>query len=614
MQGFVAAMFLFALTVMPAASGQAQQGSVIANSAGQNAAQTSSENKTAATTPETKFEVADAMRRAILFTKYGLDVRLEMRDATMHARAIVTVKNEGAAPLDAVPLQISSSFAWEAINAEGKALRFVHHMVATDADHTGAMNEALVTLPAPLAAAGEQTLTVFYSGSAAPNAKRLEAIGTPPDVAIHADWDGIREEFTGLRGFGNVLWYPVCDVPVALGDGDRFFSAIGMTKLRESAASVSMTVTEEFTGGAPTVAFLDGVTVPVEVTPAPEGSDVPGIATAKLKETKLGFATPTLFLARRALESGNNLKLYARQSDAAATQSYMTAASILSSQMTDWFGAKVKRELNVLDPAEAEDSPFEDRALLVTNIANVDPKKLLGPMSHVLTHAYFPSPRPWLEEGVAQFMASVWTEHQQGREAAITQMDNQRGALSLAEPADPNHDAGQPLIRAHDPIFYRTKAAYVFWMLRGIVGDKPLMAALEQYDAAADQSSDYFQHLLEQTSGQKLDWFFNDWVERDRGLPDLNIQAVTPSQGSGEDSYIVAVTVANSGTAVADVPVTVSSADATVTAEMRIEAGGRTTHRFLVHGRPKQVQVNDGTTPETEASVHRKDIAYTPAQ
>jgi hypothetical protein len=120
--------------------------------------------------------------------------------------------------------------------------------------------------------------------------------------------------------------------------------------------------------------------------------------------------------------------------------------------------------------------------------------------------------------------------------------------------------------------------------------------------------------LLEQTSGQKLDWFFNDWVERDRGLPDLNIQAVTPSQGSGEDSYIIAVTVANSGTAVADVPVTVSSADATVTAEMRIEAGGRTTHRFLVHGRPKQVQVNDGTTPETEASVHRKDIAYTPAQ
>jgi hypothetical protein len=597
------------LIVMLSAAASAQHGSVVADNTGQSAPPA-----VAMPTPETKFDVPDAARRAILFTKYALEVKLETQDATMHARAIVTVKNESAGPLSAIPLQISSSLAWEAINADGKPLRFAHHTVATDADHTGAMNEALVTLPEPLAAGGEQMLTVFYSGSAAPSAKRLETIGTPPDAAAHADWDGVREEFTGLRGFGNVLWYPVCDVPVALGDGDRFFSAIGMTKLRESPALVSITVTEEFTGAAPTVAFLDGVAVPVEVATPAADSGLPGIATAKLPETQLGFATPTIFLARRTLESGNNLKLYARQSNAAATQSYMTAASILSSQMTDWLGPKAKRDLSVLDPADAADSPFEERALLLTNIANVDPKRLLGPMSHVLTHAYFESPLPWLQEGVAQFMASVWTEHQEGREAAITQMDNMRGALSLAEPADPDHDAGQPLVRAHDPIFYRTKAAYVFWMLRGIVGDKPLEAALQQYDAAQDKSSDSFEHLLEQTSGQKLDWFFNDWVNRDRGLPDLSIEAITPSRGSGEDSFIVAVTVANTGTAVAAVPVTITSADATVTAEMRIEAGGRTTRRFLVHGRPQQAQVNDGTTPETEASVHRKDIAYTAIQ
>jgi hypothetical protein len=522
----------------------------------------------------------------------------------------VTVRNEGAAPLEKIPLQISSSLAWEAINAGGKALSFAHHIVATDADHTGAMNEALVTLPAPLAPGGEQTLTVFYSGDVTPTAKRLTDIGTPPDAAIHADWDGIREEFTGLRGFGNVLWYPVASVPVALGDSDRFFAEIGKMKRRESAANISMTVTEEFTGAAPTVAFLDGVPVPVAVTPPVAGSDVPGIATAKLAETRLGFATPTLFLARRAFESGNGLKLYARQSDAAAAQSYMTAASILTPQMTDWLGAKPKGTLSVLDPPEAEDSPFEERALLVTNIANVDPKQLLGPMSHVLTHAYFVSPRPWLEEGVAAFMASLWTEHQDGRDAAITQMDNQRGALSLAEPADPDKDTGQPLVAAHDPIFYRTKALYVLWMLRGIVGDKPLAAALEQYAAAEDTSPEYFEHLLEKTSGQTLGWFFADWVDRDRGLPDLTIENVTPSRGSQEDSYIVAVTVSNEGTAVADVPVTIYAAEGTVTQRMRIAAKGRTTRRFLVHGRPRQVQVNDGTTPEVEASVHRKDIVY----
>jgi hypothetical protein len=607
LRSFFAAYISLAFILSLAASASAQQGSVVANSAGQSAPQ-------AGTTAETKFEVADATRRAILFTKYALDVRLETRDATMHARAIVTVKNDSAAVLDAIPLQISSSLQWEAIDAGGKPLRFAHHTVATDADHTGAMHEALVTLATPLAAGGEQTLTLFYSGSAAPSAKRLETIGTPPDVAMHADWDGVRDEFTGLRGFGNVLWYPVCNVPVALGDSDRFFSEIGMTKLRESAAMVSMTVTEEFAGAAPTVAFLDGVPVTVEATPPPAGSDLPGIATAKLPETRLGFATPTLFLAQRTLETGNHLKLYARQSDAAATQSYMTAASILTSQMTDWFGAKPKSDLSILDPPEAEDNPSEERALVVTNIANVDPKKLLGPMSHVLTHAYFQSPQPWLEEGVAQFMASVWTERRDGREAAITQMDNMRGALSLAETGDPDRDAGQPLTAAHDPIFYRTKAAYVFWMLRGIVGDKPLAAALEQYDATRDTSADYFEHLLERASNQKLDWFFNDWVNRDRGLPVLNIEAITPSKGSTEDSYIVAVTVSNAGTAVADVPVTLYSTDATVTERMRIEPKGRATRRFLVHGRPQQVQVNDGTTPETEASVHRKDIEYTAAQ
>ncbi|HEY3989504.1 MAG TPA: hypothetical protein VGM02_09425 [Acidobacteriaceae bacterium] len=602
MRLFANAVLLAAMAVVSAA-GWAQHGSVVANSAGRTAPPAAS--------PETKFDVPDATRRAILFTKYALDMRLETQDATMHARAIVTVKNESGATLDRIALQISSTLRWEGIDASGKPLGFAHHTVATDADHTGAMDEAWVTLENPLAPGGEQTLTVFYSGPVKPTAERLTSIGTPPDAATHADWDGIREEFTGLRGFGNVLWYPVCNVPVTLGDADRFFTEIGETKLRESSAVVSMTVTEEFTGAAPTVAFLDGVPVTVQATPAAAGSDLPGIATAKLPETTLGFATPTLFLARRTLETGNHLKLYARQSDAAATQSYMTAASILTSQMTDWFGPTPKMELSVLDPPEAEDNPFEERALLITDIANVDPKRLLGPLSHVLTHAYFQSREPWLEEGVAQFMASVWTEHQDGRETAITQMDNQRGALSLAETADPDQDPGQPLVRAHDPIFYRTKAGYVFWMLRGIVGDKPLAAALKQYDPAREDSKDYFQHLLEQTSNQKLDWFFNDWVDRDRGLPDLSIENITPSKGSEEDSFIVAVTVSNSGTAVADVPVTIYSADATVTERMRIEARGHATRRFLVHGPPRRVEVNDGTTPETEASVHRKDIDYT---
>ena len=449
----VGALAILAGLTLP---GWAQHGSVVADSAAKSQSQ-QGQNQASGASPETKFDVPDALRRSVLFTKYALDAKLAERDASLRARAVVRIKNDGATPLDAVPLQISSTLAWETIESDGKPLRFAHHAVPTDADHTGAMQEALVTLPVPLAPGQECTLTVFYSGSLAPTATRLERIGTPSDVAAHSDWDGIREEFTGLRGFGNVLWYPVSEVPVALGDGDRLFNEIGMAKQRGSTALVSMTVTEEFDGQAPTIAFLDGVPVPVHTT-APAATDVPGFSSATLPETRLGFTTPSLFLARRTPETGNGLKLYARQSDAAATQAYMTAASILAPQMTEWLGAAPKTDLSVLDLPDPEDSPFEERAVLLTNIANVDPKRLLSPISHVLTHAYFLSPQPWLQEGIAQFMASVWTEHQQGRDAAITQLDNLRGALSLGEASDPDRDPGQPLVTAHDPIFYRTKA------------------------------------------------------------------------------------------------------------------------------------------------------------
>lgn len=559
------------------------------------------------TTPETSFDVPQVARTALAFTRYALDVKLEAANAAMHVRAIITVKNTSAAPLPAIPLQISSTLAWETIAADGRKVAFAHHTVATDADHTGVMNEAWIALPTPLAPGDTRIITVFYGGTLPPAANRLERIGTPHDIAIHSDWDGIRDDFTGLRGFGNVLWYPTCAPPVALGEGDRLFSEIGEIKQRDSGAIVTMAVTEEFAGEPPGAAFLDGVPVPVREDAEPKG-DLPGVVSARLPVTSLGFATPSLFLARRALESGNNLRLYARQDDAAATQAYMTAASILTPQLSDWLGTNPKGQLSVLDLPATDDGPAEERALWLTNIGSVDPKRLEPQMSHVLAHAWFVSPRPWLSEGVAQFMASLWTEHQAGRDAAITQLDNLRGALSLAETADPDHDPGQPLTAAKDPIFYRTKATYVFWMLRGIVGDKPLAAALREYDAAQDTSAAYLQHLLERTANQPLDWFFRDWVDRDRGLPALAIENVTPSRGSGEDSYIVAVTVSNSGAAVADVPVTIYSSDATVTERMRIDGKSRATRRFLVHGAPDQVQANDGTTPETEASVHRRNI------
>src|ERR1700683_3502417 len=124
--------------------------------------------------------------------------------------------------------------------------------------------------------------------------------------------------------------------------------------------------------------------------------------------------------------------------------------------------------------------------------------------------------RAWLTEGVAYFMGTLWTEKQRGRDQALGALEAERPALALAEPASPGESAGQPLALAISPVYYRTKAAYVFWMLRGLAGDAALSAALRAYDPAADASaqdeskgqgkgsgrgtrSSSFEKLLEQT-------------------------------------------------------------------------------------------------------------------
>ncbi len=564
-------------------------------------------------------KATDAERESITFTRYALDIHLIPRDHRISVHARIGLRNDGPEPLTVVPLQLSSSLTWSSVRVADKPAQVDIGAVKSDADHTGKLNEAVVHLSAPLPPHGELALDAFYSGAIPQDATRLTEIGTPPDLAANADWDGIAPDFTGLRGFGNVVWYPVASVPVALGDGDKLFSEIGLTKLRQISATMSLSITDEvYLGGSsaalPTVAILDGIQVPLTTVAKSTSSDLPTILTCSLPPMPLGFSTPGLFLAVRTDASGNDLRFFARPENLAATQSYMTASTMVASLIRQWLGAHAKSDLTLLDLPSAQDAPFEDRQTLYTGLRNTGPDHLVGTMSHALAHAYFLSRRPWLNEGVAEFMASLRTEQVSGREAALSQLDSLRPALALAEPANAsaNADAGQPLVRAHDAIYYRTKANYVLWMLRAIAGDGSLAAALHSYDAARDTTDDYFERLLEQTSGKKLDWFFEDWVYRDRGLPDLSIVSVFPAPASGADSFLVAVTVSNSGDAAAEVPVTVTSAETTATERVLVPARSTAVRRILIQGRPDEVQVNDGTVPEVEASVHRTTLKHTP--
>jgi hypothetical protein len=557
-------------------------------------------------------QATDAERQAITFLAYDLDVHLRPREHAMAVRARIQLRNDSSNPLSRLALQISSSLQWTSVHVGDTTATFSQQLLSSDIDHTGSLREAVIPLAQPLAPQQSIAVDVTYEGDAGLSATRLEQIGTPDDVAEASDWDRVADEFVGLRGFGNVAWYPVASVPVKLGDGAKFFTEAALERQRQSQATVTMRVTEEFFGEAPNLAVLDGTILTVTPTSLPAAS-VPGIVTCTLPPTRLGFASPSLFLLARTAQKGSGVDVFARTDDVANAQAYMTAATLVTPLIHRWLGAEARGPLTIVDLPERGDAPFEDGDVLFADVRGTDPEKLADVLIHSLTHLYFRSTYEWLQEGVPTFMGSLWEEQSGGRDLAIQQLDNARGALSLAEPGDAATLNGQALLMARDPVYYRTKATYVFWMLRDLAGDEELSRALRAYQPGSDTTGIGFEQVLERASGKDLKWFFEDWVYHDRGLPDLSIAGVFPSKASVPGSYIVAVDVANSGTAEAQVPVSVSSRTVTVTEMLRIPAKGKVSHRFVVQGQPSEIGVNDGTVPEVEASVHRQTLAVPPA-
>ena len=268
--------------------------------------------------------------------------------------------------------------------------------------------------------------------------------------------------------------------------------------------------------------------------------------------------------------------------------------------------------------------PFETGATLGAPFRAEGEDQLEDALAHTLTHAWVSGPGQmppaWLDEGGAYLIGTLWLEKHSGRSRALESLEAPRVALALTEPPSPGENPGQPLTQAWSPAYYRTKAAYVLWMLRDMAGDSAFSAALSGFYASLndpkagdppgtpDSPNSRFEKLLEHASKRDLSWFFQDWVNADKGLPDLTIDGVFPEAAQAGNT-LVAVNVANSGYASAEVPVTVSAAGPPITRRLIVPGRGKATVRILVPGKPTQVQVNDGSVPETEATIHIRTLA-----
>ncbi len=514
-------------------------------------------------------------REAFTFTNYDLDVRVEPEQQRLAVRGKLTLRNDSASTQKNLCLQISSTLDWRSIQVGGKQVQFVTQPYTSDIDHTGALSEAIVTLPQPVLPKGAIELEIGYEGTIPLDATRLTRIGVPEEVAKHSDWDQIGRSFTAVRGIGYVAWYPI---------------AVEAANLSDTAPTILC--------GGQSAHALTRDSIPK--SPAAECTFVP-----------INFAVPTFVIGDYDLLDRPTAQVYYLPDHRDAAENYALAADLALPFVKEWFG-QPREKVQLLELADRDAAPFESGSIVLTPLGKSDSALARLTAVHQLTHAAFYSPRPWIYEGVAHFMQAAYKEQDNGRQAALDFMGLHRTAVADAETAlaaGHNQDAAadESLINSSREEFYRSKAMYVWWMLRDMVGEPALKKALAAYHPEQDKEPSYMQHLIEAQAKRDLEWFFDDWVYRDRGLPDFRVQSSYPRPIVG-GGFVVAITVENLGTVGAEVPVTLRMEGGEVTKRVQVRANSTGTVRIEAPSAPQEVVVNDGSVPESNTSNNKFTI------
>ncbi len=531
-------------------------------------------------------------REAFTITKYDLDVRLEPEQQRLGVRGKITVRNDSAQPQKVVALQISSSLSWRSIQADGKPVQYLAQPYVSDIDHTGGLSEAIVTLPTEIKPKDSMELEIGYEGVIPLDATRLTRVGVPEQLAKHTSWDLISPSFTAVRGAGYVAWYPITTTSADFSEGNSLFEVVDRWKAREAESEFEAKLHLVPANEEPAMVLCGGGAI----SSAEPGKNVQVDCAWK----GLADVAPTFVAAHYTMQSKPPLSIFSLAGHEAGAGTYLNAFAPASAFVTKWFG-KSTAPVAVADLADPHAPSFESGTLLLASLAAEDSKLAGINLVHELVHSAVWSPRPWVYEGLAHFAEAVYREEQGGREAALDLLGIHRSTFVDTEKdvaASAGKDPGQPLTATFDEIYYRSKAAYVWWMLRDMVGDAALKVAIGKYHADDDKDPKYIEQLVSAAGKRDLGWFFEDWVYHDRGLPDLRVQSAHPWKT--EKVNMITVTLENLGTAGAEVPFTVRCEGGDVTIRLLVRGKSTATTRVQLPGAPSEIVVNDGSVPESD--------------
>jgi hypothetical protein len=553
-------------------------------------------------------------REAFSITRYDLNATVDSAQQRLAVRGKITLRNDSDVLQKNLSLQVSSSLNWISIQLDAKPVEFFSQTYTSDIDHSGALSEAILTPPRPIAPKQTIELQIAYEGIIPQDATRLTRIGVPAETARHSDWDEIGRNFTAVRGIGYVTWYPVATEAASLSDGDSVPTTVGKWKQREQDAGMRVNLCTSGTAGLMNDAHTGVPGASVSGTLGQSSMGCLQYSFSGLNET-----VPVFVVGQFSNLERDDAVIHYLPEHKSGADDYALALNQAAPPVTQWFGdhgAKQNARPELFDLPDTQDAPFESGNFLLMPLSGNDTSSLLSAVRQ-LAHAAFPSPRLWIAGGLASWAQAAYMQNQKGREAAIAYLQGHREALIAAEKdnlAQANDNAAaHSLINNSDEFFVETKAMNVWWILRDMLGETAFTAAMHGYRAADDKNAYYMQKLIEAHAHHDLAWFFDDWVYRDRGLPDFHIVSVYPRQLL-EGGYMVTVTVENSGAAAAEVPVTLHMAQGESTERLIIPGKSKASVRIAVPMLPQEATVNDGSVPEMNPNNNRFRIEAAPKE
>jgi len=573
-------------------------------------------------------------REAFTITRYQLEVQVDRTTHVMAVTGKLTLRNDSNQPQKQVTLQVSSSLAWNAIALDGKPLQWLGDNYTSDIDHTGSLSEAIVTLPKEAPPTATVTLDVQYGGTVTPDATRLTRTGVPADVAARNDWDEISDSFTAVRGLGYVAWYPVAIDAVSLSDGNAVFDAIARWKQRHERSEFNSRIVITEPASQPPLCVAATIAAS-NCGETHELSEQEGHAKVKefsnsLHVEGLGETVPTFAIANYVELARPTITLFHIPEHTSLARDYPAAAEANDSMLHDWLPGSAPplspqatgwAQARVIELTDPNANPWQNGAVLFTPLREAQTATLQLLLLPAQVAARFHSPRAWIQDGLEKFLQTVSVDNHRGRRAALESLDQYRGPLAQAEALThpkagaatqsvAGSDADNTLLNTNDELYLRGKGGFVFWMLRDMVGDELLQHAMAAYRGGADKDPTYLQRLIETNSKYKLEWFFDDWVYRDRGLPDFHVDSVYPRRllSETEKNYLVTVTIQNRGHAGAEVPVFVHTPSGEKSVRVLVKAGEKGVGRIEVTAVPDKVVINDGSVPETNMGNNVYDV------